>query len=144
MDFDSVRPILSGIVGGGIALWLAARWQRRQSSAERRSSEALGRTHRLASIIASVLFFSGLIFAIALYKIGGFKSTDWAPLGLGVGGGCFAALIALGLVPLIRRQSIKDSFLAFAASEQASPLAIYVILASGSVGFFFAAAKLLA
>ena len=143
MDFESIRPVLSGIVGGGIALWLGARWQRRQSSFERQSSQSLARTHKLASILASVLFFSGLITAIALYKVAEFESTDWIPFALGAGGGCLAALVALALVPLSRGQSVKDSYLAYAASQQSSPFVVYSILGVGSMGCLFAMAKLL-
>jgi len=144
MDFDSLRPVLSGIVGGSIAIWIGARWQRRQSSADRRSSQLLARSHKLASILASALFFSGLIAAIALYKIAGFENTDWVPFALGAGGGCFAAMLVLALVPFVRGQSIKESYLAFANSQQSSPLVVYAILGFGSVGCFFALAKLLA
>src|SRR5688572_23666638 len=76
MEFDSIRPVISGVVGGIIATWLTSRWARNlPASYNGRSRDVLLRQHRPAIWTANVLFFVGLCFGVALYRIGSFANT---------------------------------------------------------------------
>lgn len=88
------------------------------------------------------MFFVGLCFGVALYRIGGFGNTDWRPLLWGFGLASVLPLLALALVSLASGRSIKEAYVAFALG-QGSPLwATYGILSAGVVAFAFAVASL--
>ena len=142
MDFDNIRPIVSGILGGAVALWLGSLWEGRQSRTARRSNERLLRSHRLAVYLASGCFFAGLLFGVTLYPLAGFAQTDWRPLGLGFGGGCLAALLVLTAMPVLTGGRIRDAFAAFAVSERSPALFIYAILGGGVLAFLLALVSL--
>ena len=142
MDFDSIRPILSGAVGGAIAIWLGSRWQRRQPQHAQLSNDELLHSHRLAVYLASGVFFAGIIAGITMYAFADFAKNDWLPLGLGVGGGCLASLLVLTIVPLVTGQSIRDAYAAFAISEKSSPTLVYGLLGLGTLAFLWAVASL--
>lgn len=102
MEFESIRPVLSGVAGGIIATWLTSRWSRRLPSRHNgKSRDALLRQHRPAIWTANTLFFLGLIFGVALYRIGGFDHTDWRPLGLGFGLASVLPLLAIFIVSIL-------------------------------------------
>ena len=143
MEFDSIRPVISGVIGGIIATWLASRWARNlPASYNFKSRNALFKEHRLAIWVANTLFFVGLFFGVALYRIGGFADTDWRPLLWGFGLASVLPLLALAVMPLVSGRSIKEAYVAYALG-QGSPLwATYSILGAGTVAFFFAVASL--
>jgi len=143
MEFDSIRPVLSGIVGGIIATWITSRLVRSLlRSYNSRSRESLLKQHRVAIWVANTLFFAGLCVGIALYPLGGFANTDWRPLLWGFGLASVLPLIALGLIPLISGRSVKETYVAFSWG-QGSPLWVtYGILGAGVVAFAFAVASL--
>lgn len=102
MEFESIRPVLSGVAGGIIATWLTSRWSRRLPSRHNgKSRDSLLRQHRPAIWTANTLFFLGLIFGVALYRIGGFDNTDWRPLGLGFGLASVLPLLAIFIVSIL-------------------------------------------
>ena len=141
MEFDSIRPVISGVVGGMIATWLTSRWARNlPTSYNRKSRDMLLRQHRPAIWTANVLFFAGLCFGVALYRIGGFANTDWRPLLWGFGLASVLPLVAIALVSLVCGRNAKEAYVAFALG-QGSPLwATYGILGAGAVAFLFAVA----
>jgi len=122
MEFDSIRPVISGIVGGIIATWLTSRWARTlPDSYNRKSRDTLLRQHRASIWTANVLFFAGLCFGIALYRIGGFASTDWRPMLWGFGLASVLPLLAIAVVSQVSGRSTKEAYVAFAWG-QGSPL----------------------
>lgn len=143
MEFDSIRPVISGVVGGIIATWLTTRWSRNlPHSYNRKSRGVLIKQHRPAIWTANVLFFLGLCFGIALYRIGGFANTDWRPLLWGFGLASVLPLAAIGLVSLATGRNAKEAYVAFSFG-QGSPLwATYGILGAGVVAFVFALASI--
>lgn len=143
MDFDSIRPVLSGVVGGMIATWLTSRWARNLPNRYNGSSrDALARRHRPAIWTANGMFFLGLFLGLALYRIGGFASTDWRPLLWGFGLASVLPLLAIPCVSVLAGRGVKEAYVAFALG-QGSPLwATYGILAAGVVAFVFAVASL--
>ena len=115
MEFDSLRPILSGLAGGAIATWLTSRWSRRLPSRYGlKSRDLLLRQHRASAYCANVLFFLGLCLGIALYPLGGFSDSDWRPLGLGFGAASVAPLLALPVVSFLTGRSAREAYVAFA------------------------------
>jgi hypothetical protein len=143
MDFQHLRPILSGLVGGLVAIGVGMWWQRRQPEKLRRSRQLIFESHKVAVYLASFLCFAGLIAGLSLYQYAGFKNTDWVPLGLGFGGGVTAATLTLVILPLLTGRSVRQAFIAFAESEQAPPVLIYAILALGVLLFVWTLARLL-
>ena len=143
MEFESIRPIVSGVIGGAIATWLTARWARNlPSHYGRKSRELLAKQHRPAIWIANTLFFVGLFVGIGLYKWGGFENTDWRPLLIGFGLASVLPLAAIALLSLFGGRNVKEAYVAFALG-QGSPLwATYGILGAGVVAFVFGVASL--
>lgn len=143
MEFDSIRPVISGVIGGIIATWLTSRWARNlPETYNSKSRDMLLKQHRAAIWTANILFFAGLCFGVALYRIGSFASTDWQPLLWGFGLASVLPLLALAVISLASGRSIRESYVAFALG-QGSPLwATYGILGAGVVAFFFAVASL--
>jgi hypothetical protein len=135
MDFQDLRPILSGVIGGAIAIGVGVWWQRRQPEDLRRARQAIFENHKIAVYLASFLCFAGIVAGLMLYQYAGFKNTDLAPLGLGFGGGLTAATLTLVILPSITGRSVRQAFIAFAESEQVPPVLIYAILGLGVLLF---------
>jgi hypothetical protein len=142
MDFQHLRPILSGVIGGAIAIGVGVWWQRRQPEDLRRARQAIFENHKIAVYLASFLCFAGIVAGLMLYQYAGFENTDLAPLGLGFGGGLTAAVLTLVILPVITGRSVRQAFIAFAESEQVSPVLIYAILGLGVLGFVWTLASL--
>jgi uncharacterized iron-regulated membrane protein len=142
MDFQHLRPILSGLVGGAIAVGLGMWWQRRQPVALRAARQRVFDNHKVEVYLASFLFFAGLMAGLSLHLYAGFKNTDWIPLGLGFGGGLTAAALTLVILPLLAGRSVRQAFIAFAESEQVPPVLIYTVFVAGVLLFGWTLATL--
>jgi len=143
MEFESIRPVLSGVAGGIIATWLTSHWSRRLPSRHNgKSRDALLRQHRPAIWTANTLFFLGLIFGIALYRVGGFDNTDWRPLGLGFGLASVLPLLAIFIVSILSGRDPRAGYVAFSFGQGMPLWATYGLLGAGSVAFVFALASL--
>lgn len=143
MEFSSLSPVLSGVAGGIIATWLTSHWSRRLPSRHNGKSRALLlRQHRPAIWTANTLFFLGLIFGVALYRVGGFENTDWRPLGLGFGLASVLPLLAILAVSVICGRDPREAYVAFSLGQGMPLWATYGLLGAGSVAFAFALAGL--
>lgn len=143
MEFESIRPVLSGVAGGIIATWLTSRWSRRLPSRHNgKSRDALLRQNRPAIWTANTLFFLGLIFGVALYRIGGFDNTDWRPLGLGFGLASVLPLLAIFIVSILSGRDPRAGYVAFSFGQGMPLWATYGLLGAGSVAFVFALTSL--
>src|SRR5690606_7063833 len=101
MDFDSIRPVISGLIGASVAVWLTSRWQKSlPKHLAGKSNEDLARRHKLAVLVANALFFIGLGIGLAMYKLGGYPGTDMTPLFVGFGFSGFMPIAALAAIPL--------------------------------------------
>ena len=98
--------------------------------------------HRPAIWLANILFFVGLCFGVALYRVGDFANTDWRPLLWGFGLASVLPLLALAVVSLISGRSAKEAYVAFAWGQGSPIWATYGILGAGVVAFAFAVAGL--
>ncbi len=143
MDLSEFRPVLSGLIGGALAIFLGAWWKRRQPAELRRAREEIYENHKVAVVVASLLFFAGIGVSLWLYQTGVFENNDPIALGLGVGGGCALTLLTLVVFPLVTGRSIRQAFIAFAGSEAGPPFLTFTILGLGVVGFLFALGGLL-
>lgn len=133
MDIDSIRPVISGLIGATVAVWLTSRWEKSlPNSLAGKSNEDLAHQHKLAVLVANVLFFAGLGIGLAMYKFGRYASTDMTPLLVGFGFSGFMPLLALVAIPLVRGQRPSESFYAFSVGQK-SPMAVtYGILGVGA------------
>jgi len=143
MEFDSIRPVISGVVGGLIATWLASRLARNlPATYNGRSRQQLLQKHRPAIWTANALFFVGLCSGLSLYMTGRFANTDWRPCLLGFGLASVLPLLAIGAVSFASGRRLKEAYVAYALG-QGSPLwATYGILGAGVVAFVIAVASL--
>ena len=144
MDFDSIRPILSGVAGGVIATWLTTRLARSlPESYNAKPRDVLLRQHRVAVHTANALFLAGLFLGVALYPLGGFANTDATPLLWGFGLASVLPLVALYFVSVGFGRSAKEAYVAFAIGQGAPIWMTYGILGAGVVAFLFAVARAL-
>ena len=133
MDIDSIRPILSGLIGAFVAVWLTSRWEKSlPKGLAGKSNEDVTHQHKLAVLIANALFFTGLGIGLAMYKLGGYLSTDMTPLLVGFGFSGFMPILALVAIPLVRGQRPIEALYAFSVGQK-SPMAVtYGILGVGA------------
>ena len=130
MDFDTVRPIISGLFGATIAGWLAIKWAgrlpRSRNPAKQRELVDQQRTILLcANIGAGIGIGSGLL----LYFGGVLARNDWR--GLGVAAGLMALLPVVVIVAGNLRggiQSIKNGFLAYAIAQKTPVFLLYFLM----------------
>ncbi|TCZ80379.1 hypothetical protein [Lysobacter sp. N42] len=143
MEFDSIRPVISGLLGGTIASWLVARWARTLPSHYGAvPRESLLRRHRVAVYTSNGLFLGGLGFALWLYTAGGFAETDPRPMAIGYGIASTGPLLALTLISLVTGRSIREAYVAFAWGQGSPIWATHGILVPGVVALIWGLAKL--
>lgn len=120
MDFDTIRPVISGLIGAAIAGWLAAKWSQRlphakNSRKQRALVEEQGLVLRWANIGAGL----GVGIGLLLYVGGFLDQHDWRGLGLCLG---LTALLPMMVIAVgnLRGgpQAIKNGFLAFAVVQK--------------------------
>lgn len=144
MDFESIRPVFSGVVGGALAIvfcHVLSRWVPQVCNGK--SAATLIREYRVAIWLANALFFGGILAGIAIYQLGFLENSDWRGLALGAGGGSVAALLALPLLALAAGHSPKEAYVAFAVSQRAPMVLVYGILMLCSASFAAAVTSLL-
>ena len=125
-------------------MWLSillARWVPEVCNGK--SVKTLVIEYRYAIWFANFLFTLGLAGTMVLWVSKAFGKDDWRPLGLGMGGGCFAMIIGLALFGIVRRSPLKEAFVAYAVSQKTPVFLIYGILICGVVSFFVAASSFL-
>ena len=143
MDFDAIRPIFSGLIGGVIAIWLTTKMSRWiPDTFNSKTPDELLAQHRIAVRAANALFFLGLVIGIALYKVAGFADTDWRPLAWGFGLSSVMPLIGLPVISAVMGRSPKEAYVAFAVGQKTPFFVTYGILGLGVVAFFLALASL--
>ena len=145
MDFEFFRPVLSGLIGGILAIIFCgalSRWVPR--ICDDKSATTLIRQNRIAIWVANTLFFGGLVAGIAVYQLGFLPSTDWRGLALGSGGGSLAALAVLPLQAILKGHSPKEAYVAYAIAQKTPIVLVYGILVLCATSFAVAASSLLA
>lgn len=144
MDFDVIRPVISGLVGAIITSWLVSRWSRTLPRSYRgQTRRELARQHRAAVRAANGLFMAGLLIGVGLYWYPGFASTDWRPACLGFGLASVLPLVAIAVISRARNKGLKEAYVAFALGQDTPIWVTYGILGAGVVAFCFAVSALL-
>lgn len=128
MNFESIRPLLSGLAGGKIAIFVCraiARWVPEVCNGK--GADALIQENRVGIWFANTFFFVGILVAIAIYQMGFLANDDWRGGALGVGAGSLIALILLPLPTLWRGNSPKEAYVAYAISQKTPIVLLYGI-----------------
>jgi hypothetical protein len=146
VDADTLRPIVSGLVGAAISGWLLTRLSKWVPVASGgKSAETLLVENRTRIYGANTLFFLGILSAIVMYQKGYFPRNDWRPAALGFGFGCVAPVVFLYLSTFSAGISrTQEAFVAYSISQEAPPMLLYGIMVLGFVAFFAAVASLAA
>jgi len=145
MDFDTIRPIISGLIGAAIAGWFAVRWTKRLPHANNRSTQRkLTKNQkgvvRAANIGAGIGIATGLIF-----YFGGFMDDrDWRGLGLAMG---LMALLPM-LVIIIGNftggsRQIREGFAAYALAQKTPSAILFPLMGLMVCGGVWAAIELI-
>jgi hypothetical protein len=137
MEYEALRPIVSGLLGAGISVWLGRAWE-----CARKSASTLKRQNRIGIVVANGLFLASLLGAIFLYQPGYFERNDWRPLGLGFGVATTAPLLWLCAYAFLTGRRVKDVYVAYAMSERTPPVVLYGIMCAGVICLFAALASL--
>jgi hypothetical protein len=130
MDFETIRPFLSGLIGASIAGWIAVKLAGRIPHAKNTSKQRAlvdkdRRTLRYANFGAGIGLGLGFMF-----YFGGFLDRhDWR--GVGLGGGLMGFLPLLIIVCRNLRggmQGIKNGFLAFELATKTPALLLVLFM----------------
>jgi hypothetical protein len=141
MDFDTIRPVISGLIGATIAGWLAVKWAGRlphaKSSSKQSSIVDKQRTIlRCANIGAGLGIGAGLV----LYFGGFLDRHDWRGLGLAAGLMALLPLVVI-VVGNLRggMDSIKNGLLAYAIAQKTPVVLLFPLMALMVAGGVLAA-----
>ena len=136
VDFESIRPVISGLLGAAIAAYLTRRWYKSMPRRiGKRSRAEVLREHRLAIRTANTFGIAGLVGGLALYKFGVFTSHDWRGLGVVVGLAGTAPLIIMPLSAVIASRSIREAYHAYSLSQKTPFALLYSLLAMCAIFF---------
>ena len=133
-------PIISGIVGGLIAMglaWLWSGWLPKPRNGI--SPETLKLQYRVEILTSNTATGAGMIAGIAMYSWGGFDSKDWRPFALCFGIAFSAPLLLLPLVASIRGGRPSEAFAAYALAQKTPLVVLVPLLALGIPAFLYAA-----
>lgn len=144
MSFDDVRPIISGLIGGALAVALSAALSGWIPKVFRgKSANTLLREFRTPIKVTNRLSFLGMLSAIVLYRWAEFSSHDWRPLGLGFGLMLSTPLVVLPLSALISKREPSEAVVAYCLSHKLPVGLMLVLLVSGVPLLIFSAWSLL-
>ncbi|WP_193214811.1 hypothetical protein [Luteolibacter marinus] len=130
MDFDTVRPIISGLIGATIAGWLAIKWARRLPHAKNKARQRkLGKEQEGVILVANIGAGIALATGLILYLCGILDDRDWRGLGLTMG--LMAFLPSLVIVSFNLRGGagqIRDGFMAYSLAQKTPPFVLFSLM----------------
>jgi hypothetical protein len=130
MDASTWRPIVSGLIGAVVSLWLGRRWAKTlPETFASKSIEQIRFENRAAVSIANAMFFVGLCIGLAMYKIGGYSNNDMAPLAIGFGFAGVMPVVVLAVTATFTRRNVSEAFAAFSIGQGTPMWATYGSLA---------------
>jgi hypothetical protein len=145
MEFDALRPILSGIAGGGLAAWLLhklRRWMPTRHNG-RPINEVTDR-QRWKVMLANAVAFVLMAAAIAVYALGLFARNDWRGLGLFFGLICVLPSLLLVLTSLREGPDVaREALLAYAVNQKMPFVLLYALWAGGTIVLVISVVSLL-
>jgi len=135
VDEFSLRPVLSGIVGGLFAWWLTTKWSRWiPNRIGAKGADTLIAENRWRILGANALFFGALVVGIILFKNGYFARSDWQAFGLVVGLAFVAPVVFLYVSSFhLGSLRVQEVFVAYAISQRAPMIVLYGLVALGFV-----------
>ena len=134
IELETIRPIITGAIGGLLSLWLMKRWARYVPDAyKEKGADQFLSEYRTSVVVANVLFIGTILIGVYLFKTGRMPSTSWRHLFLVVGVAIVAPLAAL-LLPTIGkgRSRAVEAVTAFAIAER-TPLPVLAIIVLAGV-----------
>jgi hypothetical protein len=135
-------PVISGIVGGLIAMGLAWLWSGLLPKGYNgKSPEILKSQYRVEVWLANAASALGMVGGLAMYRWGGFASNDLRPLALCFGFALSAPLVVLPLVAFARGARPSEAFVAYALAQKTPPFLLFPLLALGIPALLLAAFK---
>jgi hypothetical protein len=140
MEFESIRPIISGLIGGGISVWLIRRLAKSVPEiCGVKGANELVQENKSKILVSNVLFFAALVGGIALYHFGYFERNDWRGLLLVFGVATVAPALFLFLASVAGgAQHVKEVYAAYAVAQRIPLAVLYAGFAVGSVCLFVA------
>ena len=145
MELESVRPVISGLIGGVISVWLLRRLAKSVPEAcGAKGAQRLVQENKNRILVCNILFFASIAVGVALYHFGYFESNDWRGLLLTFGIATVAPALFLFVSSLAGgAQRIKEAYGAYAVAQRL-PLGVqYAGFALGSTCLFVALGSLL-
>lgn len=140
MDLESMRPVISGLIGGVISVWLLRRLAKSVPDAcGTKGADELVQENKLKILVANILFFAVIVGGVALYRFGYFERNDWRGLLLIFGVGTVTPALFLFFSSVaggIRR--VKEAYAAYAVAQRVPLGILYAGFALGSICLFVA------
>jgi len=131
MNLLDFHPIVSGIIGAAIFVWLAKKWSKRiPKNTSGKGRERLLAEHKITIHIANGLALLGLISGLVTYLSGWLNKHDWRGLGLGLGLMSILPLTYITVVNAMRGiPAIKQCMVAYAISQKTPVIVLFTIMA---------------
>jgi hypothetical protein len=136
VSFDTIRPVLSGIIGAIIAGWLVnkmARWVPAKVGTKGR--KRLLQEHKSTIRVANGLALLGIGIGILCYWSGWLSRNDWRGAGLGAG---LMSILPVGYMVITNAargaEAIKECLVSYAIAQK-TPVALLF----GLMGFLIVA-----
>ena len=130
MDFDTIRPIISGLIGATIAGWLAVKWAKRLPHAKNQAKQRkLAKEQKGVILAANVGAGIALVTGLILYLGGILDDRDWRGFGLMMG--LMAFLPSLVIVSCNLRgggRQIRDGFMAYSLAQKTPPFLLFGLM----------------
>lgn len=144
MDLESIRPAISGLIGGAISVWLLRRFAKSvPETCGTKGADELVQENKLRILVANVLFFASLAGGLALYHFGYFERNDWRGLLLVFGIATVAPVLFLFLSSVAGgRRRVKEAYAAYAVAQRVPLGVLYAGFALGSICLFVALGSL--
>ena len=130
MDFNTIRPIISGLIGATIAGWLAIKWAKRLPHAKNRGKqEKLAKDQKRVILAANVGAGIAIVTGLVLYLGGILDDRDWRGLGLMMG--LMAVLPSLVIVTCNLQGGvgqIRSGFIAYSLAQKTPPFLLFTLM----------------
>ncbi|HKU17423.1 MAG TPA: hypothetical protein VJQ52_23715 [Steroidobacteraceae bacterium] len=145
MDLESIRPAISGLIGGAVSVWLLRRLsQSVPETCGTKGVDELVQENKLKILVSNIVFFASLAGGVALYHIGYFDRRDWRGLLLVFGIATIAPALFLFVSSIAGGvQRVKEAYVAYAIAQRVPPGVVYAGFALGSICLFVALGSVL-
>jgi hypothetical protein len=135
MDFESIRPLISGLIGGVIGVWLLRKLAKGVPEiCGIKTADELVQENKSKILVSNMLFFGALASGVLLYHLGIFGRNDWRGLALSFGLATVAPVLFLFLASMKGgRQRVKEAYVAYAVAQRVPIAVLYGGFALGAI-----------